>query len=409
MEDYKRIIIFYPITDKLAAGITFANLFKGWPADKLAIIADETSLEFVGGQFGKDVQCIPLYSEKLIPFESNRSNSFKASLRRWLSSWFGLSDIRGRVDVPLKVVSFIDDFKPDVLFTPLGNLTTINFFNNLLKIRDIPVAIHIMDDWPGTAYNNRLFKTYWKTKYDNEVKSFFQRAQFHLSICDAMSREYSKRYSREFYSFFNPVEPKDWMGKKERQFAEDDCIRIVFAGKINTDTYQPLLDMCKSVEIAVNHLKRNISFDIYSPTNHEKFKEVTKNYSHCHMRGFVSHDRIPDVLMNHDILFLPFSFSEHTKKYLKYSMSTNTAEYLISQTPILFYGPDVLAQYDFYSKRESAFLVTQEGVEHLEKKLEYIVNSPDQVNTVVNAALRVVEKECSVDVVCPKFKSVFNK
>ena len=47
MKDYKKVIIFYPMTDKLACGITFANLFKGWPAEKLAVIADGTDETFV--------------------------------------------------------------------------------------------------------------------------------------------------------------------------------------------------------------------------------------------------------------------------------------------------------------------------------------------------------------------------
>lgn len=409
MKDYKKVIIFYPMTDKLACGITFANLFKGWPAEKLAVIADGTDETFVEKQFGKGVRCIPLYADNLVPKTNYRSDSFKASLRRWVSEKFGLADIRARSDVPAKVLSFIDEFKPDVLFTPLGTLTSISFFNNLLSLRKIPVAVHIMDDWPVTIYDNRFFSRFWANKYEKEVSAFFNKTSYFLSICEAMENEYLLRYGKDFIPFFNPVEPESWKGKKNRTFAQDGTVRIVFTGKINIDTFQPLYDMCRAVEIASAELGREFCFDIYSPVKDERLLALTKNYSHCHLRGFVTHDIIPGILMDHDILFLPFSFSKHTKEYLKLSMSTNTAEYLISQTPILFYGPEILAQYDFYSKRQSAFYVTRESVDELEKQIEFIVNNPEQVKKVVGAALNVVEKECSVDVVCPRFKSVFDK
>lgn len=408
MEEYKRVIIFYPMTDKLAAGITFANLFKGWPPERLAVIADGTDVDFVKKQLGAGVKCIPLYSTSLVSTTLKRKDTLNSKVRSWISNKLGLYDVRIRSDVPESVVSFIDDFKPDVLFTPVGRLSTINFFNNLLDIRDIPVAVHIMDDWPATIFNNRFFKSIWKRKYDKAVYSFFQRAKYHLSICEAMEAEYQTRYGKDFKPFFNPVDPEEWVGRKNRKFAQDGTVRIVFAGKINNDTFSPIIDMCKAVEDASSRTGNDFAFDLYSPYQDDILINATKDLNHCHLKGFVSHDKIPDILMEHDILFLPFSFSESTKSYLKYSMSTNTAEYLISQTPILYYGPEVLAQYEFYSKRKTAFFVTMSGVDYLTDKLLEIMSSPDKRKSVVEAAMNVVEGECSVNVVCPKFASVLN-
>lgn len=409
MEVYKKVIIFYPMTDKLAAGITFANLFRGWPADKLAVIADGTDTIFVKNHFGDGVQCIPLFSDVLKPYQSVRLNTRKANIRRWVSTKFGINDLRGRTDVPAHVLSFIDEFRPDILFTPLGGLSSILFFNNLLSLRDIPFAVHIMDDWPNTIYTNRFFAKVWKRSYSKQVRSIFKKANYHLGICEAMGDEYKARYGAEFYPFFNPVVPDVWIGKKKRIFAEDGTVKIVFAGKINNDTYKPILDMCQAVELAFEDLKINFSFDIFSPTQDQKLIDRISKFKHSNLKGFVPHEEIPSVLMSHDILFLPFSSSKQTKQYLKFSMSTNTAEYLISQTPILYYGPKVLAQYEYFHKRKAAFLESSGEVIQLSIKLREIIQNPQKREETVKAALEVVEKECSVNVVCPKFASIFNK
>src|SRR5690606_29406055 len=104
--------------------------------------------------------------------------------------------------------------------------------SKLIDYLKVPSVIHIMDDWPETISSKGLFKGYWSNKIDKEFKILLAKIDLCLSISEAMSEEYFKRYGKTFIPFHNPIETTIYQKQEDLVKLPNEKVRMVYLGRI---------------------------------------------------------------------------------------------------------------------------------------------------------------------------------
>jgi hypothetical protein len=123
-----------------------------------------------------------------------------------------------RIALSEKFKGWLAEFKPEILYLQVSTREEIIFAIELINLLKIPSVIHMMDDWPTTISNNGIFKRYWHKRIDLEFRKLLDALDLHLSISNAMSNEYLKRYNKDFIAFHNPIETKAWLPYRKKDF-----------------------------------------------------------------------------------------------------------------------------------------------------------------------------------------------
>lgn len=383
--DYKKVLIFgQPFNDFSGGGITLTNLFKGWPEDKIAVA-------FLGhGLFNVTTDICKVYYQLgreehkwLFPFnliqrkfESGLKtfgksgeytvNHIQKGLRYRLVNgffypflrWIGVFHFASRLILSERFRKWLLEFKPEILYLQVSTREEIRFANELIDFKDWPSIIHIMDDWPSTISKKGPFRKFWADKIDRELKALFKKTDLHLSISDAMSAEYLKRYGRTFLPFHNPIETDVWLAHSKKDYSlNNDYIRILYSGRIGIGITESLLEVAAALEDITNEGYK-VRLHIQTPTKEPSILSRLRMFSNVIINPLADLKDIPKIFSDADILVLANDFSKDGLYYLKFSMPTKASEYMISGTPILVYSPDETAVSKFFLHNKCGLCVT---------------------------------------------------
>ena len=393
---YKKVLVLgVTFADNTANGVTLTNLFKDWPKEKILAAADSVDKDFCD----KERPCAAYYS-----FNNQYDNLSQGvkrsspkgikkvvhSVLHYMAAKIGRIDLQKETRLTKGFLQFIDDNKPNVIYTALGSLHEVNFILKLIRLRPIPLIIHVYDDWPVARFNGRWFKSFWHRVYDKKFREIVQLASVRLTICDAMAEEYEKRYGYEFLGFHNPVDVKEWNvavpveeGRKRKS--------ILYMGKVNYSTLPTLLDLVKA------SFQLNIDVDIVSLHITEEVLDAFSNYHNAHLQlSNYPHSYLPVLLKSHDFLFLPIGFDKDSISYYRYSMLTKLAEYLVTKVPIILYCPIEIALYK-YCVEHNCVYPCKEGVENLYNAISILNDDKSLCSRIAENAYKLaVDKHSTV-------------
>lgn len=356
-------------------GITFGNLFAGWPKDRLATahndpvpVTTETCERYYRLGRGEIRRWGPL--EWIAPAAgsgpSNGAASAPAKGRGFLQAVkplvFGeqLPDT-GKLSPELE--RWIAEFRPQVLYTILGGNATMELVDAVQKRFGLPLVVHMMDDWPETSYVGGALGFLARGRMQRLLSALMRRAVLRLGICDAMCEAYAKRYGGEFVPFQNAIDGARWAGPAPRDPASKKPAQLVYVGSILPFAqHDSLTDCCQAVA-QLGREGEALRLSIYSPVMYAgRYRERLTVAPNVEL-----HDAITDdetffrVITQADALLLPVNFDAGSVRYIRYSMPTKVPAYLFSGTPILAYGPAEVAQIRYAAERDWALAVTQRG------------------------------------------------
>jgi len=302
-------------------------------------------------------------------FDNKSSNSVKknkASLRHKLVNqvlfpaleWLGLIHSLSKIKMSIGFKKWLNEYKPEILYLQVSTREDFLFATNLKEYLRIPSAIHMMDDWPTTISQKGLFRKYWANRIDHEFRKLLERTDLFLSISDAMSEEYQKRYGKRFIPFHNPVCVSKYKQKENNSLKDVGLFKILYIGRIGVANKNSIYDFA----IAISHFRTGttrIIFDIYtSDTNSLDAKRLSKLES-VKVHSAINHEEVPGLLKEYDLLLLPLDFTKHGLEYARYSIPTKASEYMASGTPILVYAPKETAISQFCFENECGCCVTE--------------------------------------------------
>ena len=218
------IVGHYP-GDFSGVSITLYNLFSQWPPEKLFVAScdpinkmlskrvshyyhfghNESKIRFFGYfNRSKNVsQILSLEADKLGEKLNSISNepklSTKAKCHNFIKSLLqktGISFILRKYCVSPDFLKWIQNFKPDIILSMLGDLSTMDFAIELKNITGIKLAVYILDDWVHANPANTLFPKIWCSIFNQKFEKVLKYSDIDIAICKKMAYEYSYIYKK---------------------------------------------------------------------------------------------------------------------------------------------------------------------------------------------------------------------
>lgn len=384
-------------------GVTLSNLFEGWPPDRLAAAAlpgrvmdrDVCDQQYVLGT-DESVWAWPLSLIRRRSTPPSGTGGRGQDHRRVRSgdspSPSGLAaqalyaglDLLGvqdelrsvRISAPLR--AWIRGFAPDIVYSDLGDLPLMSLVDQISNEFGCPFALHMMDDWPSVRYRDGVLQGVVRSHMERRLRSLVGRATSLLAIGDAMAAEYETRYGRTFLPIHNPVDLRRWDALAaacggEPDGPPDDCLRVVYTGKVDSDTSGSILDVAEVISDMSSHGQR-ISLQVNTPD--VDFPALTR-VAGC--RGVVvtpagDYCRVPSLMRAADVLLLPLDFDEESARFTRLSIPTKVSEYLASGRPVLTYAPRGSAVAEYARSRGWSLLVDERDTASVRRALNLLLD-----------------------------------
>ncbi len=398
-------------------GITFGNLFAGWPKDRIATAHNDPVPT-------DDVVC-----DNYFRLGNAELRKLGASFR---PSSLATSAASSRVDGGLlrlarvgKEVVFgnmlpdtgrlsprferwITEFDPQVLYTILGSNSMIDLAHAVLDRFRIPMVVHMMDDWPAISYRGGLLSHFPRKKMERLLRSLMHAATYRLGICDAMCDAYQDRYGVPFVPFQNALDTTRWTALGKSDLTVSPQANVLYIGSVLPFAQlQSLVDCCNAVEQLARSGER-VRLSIYSPSFYaEKYRErLVVGPSVSLFDSIANDNEFFAKLRDADVLLLPVNFDSQTIKYIRYSMPTKVPAYLLSGTPILAYGPPEVAQMRYARDEGWAHLVDHPGVDRVAAGIGTLISDAALRRRISENARRLAVERHDAGIVRARFQAL---
>ncbi|MCX6185826.1 MAG: hypothetical protein NTU43_02365, partial [Bacteroidetes bacterium] len=215
----KKIIFFESVMhEQNSAAITLMNLFQKWDKDNLFFMSTNDEIiksrkygyknfyhlgkkeyvhAFPFNLFSKkdnhdeSIETItnvkgPIYDNSLIKHKFSALASIKFFINR-IIVFLNLDLIFHRCILSKDLENWINNIKPNYIYTTLSSRYSILFMLAIHKKLKLPIVVHILDDWPTTIYNKGIFKVFLKRLIDKELIELLSIATIKIGISNQMA------------------------------------------------------------------------------------------------------------------------------------------------------------------------------------------------------------------------------
>jgi glycosyltransferase involved in cell wall biosynthesis len=387
-------------------GVFLTNLFRGWPRERIAIVHGDPApgddrvcqnhfkvgpeeIQWAG-PFGWWQRMKARQAEKKVSLSDGfHPAPAKTGVARWLRRLLGEEmPWNARLSPDLK--AWLDAFRPEIIYTLAGG-PYMRLVRIVAREYRIPVVAHMMDDWPAVVGAWGLLGPVVRRRLTRDLENIFREAALRLTISDAMTVAYEKRYRYPFAAFCNPSEVGEYLPLARNAWVTPKTFRIAYIGTILSNNQRDsLLDVARAVD-ALNHAGEKVEFHVYSAWSDRYRKPLEEN------RGVHAHPPLDDAstfknLVAADLLLIPVNFDQRSQRYIRYSMPAKVPFYMVSGTPILVYGPEGVASVDYARRDGWAMVVSERKPEALRSALRNLMRNEELREKLARTAQAVVQK-----------------
>jgi len=401
-------------------GVTFSNLFSGWPRERIATVHNDTvpvSMDVCSRYFlltrAEVHKWGPFrYLERMAGLAAAESGGGGAhvgvitrALRVIKVMLFGnaLPDVG---ELTPRLEDWVAEFKPQVLYTILGTNAMMDLTEALRRRFGLGLVVHIMDDWPAVAYRGGLFSWIPRLRMERSLRHLVTVAKARMCIGDEMAQEYERRYGAPFLPFQNPVDMEKWRSLTKSDVTIRGAVKLLYIGSVLPDAQlASLMDCCQAVK-ALRREGVDIVFDIHSPafqTGAVRDRLAIDSAIRVH-DAVIADEDLFHRLGTADILFLPVNFDDDTVRYIRLSMPTKIPAYLCSGTPILVYAPPDIAQTRYARASGWGYVVSERGVQRLMAGIRQLAAEPALRERLSRSARQTAAKQHDAQSVRVRFQ-----
>lgn len=437
MKRFPRLLFVTPhaFNHIMGGGITFTNLFRGWPKDCLACVHSDSvppSSDVCDRYYhlGKDELDIarPLQlARHVLHYTINLAGDEPAgtalesetkhdgaetvrplrSLQRMVLG--GTPPEKARLSPSLE--AWIERFHPDILFTLLGSNGMMDLVERIRRRFDLPLVPHIMDDWPSAAYRDGLLGPWQRWRMQHWLKHFFTVAEMSFGIGTAMCEAFGDRYGRPFVPFQNTIDVARWAASAKTDLSVRRPARLLYVGSIfGNAQLQSLIDCAVAVR-DLNRAGLPATLSIASP----EFLVAPYRDRLAIDPSILIEPPITDDgvfftrLAEADALLLPVNFDDGSIRMIRYSMPTKLPAYLVSGTPVLVYGPRQIAQVRYALDHGWGHVVSQRDPAMLTAGIRAVLEDANLRTRLSQTAQSVVRTEHDAVHVRRRFQALLCK
>ena len=264
----------------------------------------------------------------------------------------------------------------------------------LSVLNSVPLFTVTSEDYPLKTYN-----------YISQKPSFFFRI-FQKSL-----RKWClKSYKQSTLNIYSNQELKDLYEKETKSlksevilFGSDFVPKlsnvanknkiILYGGNLYKDRLESILRLAKHLD-----KRDDVVFKLFGPIEKESEAEIQKQNNVVYA-GVVSYDKLLIEINNADFLLHVEGFSQNYINDCKYAFSTKIADYIMSEKPLIVFGPIQISGIKFCHKYLNDFTITNDNELN---KIENILSN----KCLINPELRGM---FSLEKVSSKVYSLFEK
>ena len=407
-------------------GVTFSNLFSGWPKDRLATLHNdplppetdvcENYFKISSNELGKWgpfrlLQSPPQIRSAPQQIAMAETPPFRSGLLTQARSLvFGVNEFPETAKLSPELEAWIDDFAPQVLYTILGGNGFMDLVE-LIRVRfNLPLVVHIMDDWRTNSHAKGLLAPLRKQKMHRQLNHFMTVASHCMGISDTMCAAYGAEYNRPFETFHNGIETKTGNVRPAADKKPGEPFKIFYGGAVLPFAQlQSIIDVCEATA-RLNDQGQPVRFDIFCPpamTDPHREKLLTCDAVHLHPPLPRREDYLA-TLHDADLLLLPVNFSDETIKFIHYSMPTKVPEMMQSGVPVLVYGPAGVAQVDYACEHGWGYPVTERGVENVAAAIKKLMTEAPLRQQLTAKARQLAEDRHDIKTVRAQFRAALS-
>jgi len=429
---FPRVLIVYHMCLNKADqhGLSLRSWFADWPRERLAQI-------YSGGEVGTERFCsrnfclgvgerrwgklffrikgsslgeagLPVVAfSQGMPVRRTLLSRLKGVVARGLMN-SGLWELLFRPTLSPELERWVREFAPQVIYCQ-GYSLTFAWLPVLLHRRfGIPICFQTTDDWPKSLYGDSPFSWFVRPFVKRATEDLVSSAMFRFSFGYEMTREYSNRYRRDFESLLICDEMARFQSAVPIRLVEKDEFSIVYSGSLGLGRYQPLADLCRAAEELSLSGRQFKVFALVSGISAEGAREL-EGRQNLKILAAPSHEELPSYLKGADILFLPESFEIKQVEAIALSISSKAHLYMMSERPILVYGPPQAGSVKYAKKEGWACVVDQPGTEGLKGALERIVSEEEYRHQLVSRGTCVARENHDGRMVRTRFAAALRK
>jgi glycosyltransferase involved in cell wall biosynthesis len=432
---YPRVLIVGTSFDLVTGGgITLTNLFHGWPQDRLSVASsypcevdpppcarqyllgcDELRWFWPLGRFVPGTRrrstpdaelSVPAVSKVATP-ASPRSG--RPALRvakqavRGGMGWLGGTGMFKSLSCSPGLASWVHDVRPGLIYTQLASLGLTRLVTELADRFSLPVAVHIMDDWPSTIYDRGLLGPRLRAATDRSFRALVTNAAATLAISRPMAEEYRRRYGRDWEVFHNPVDIDRWSRMRRGDRSWEGTFRIVYAGRAGLGIESSIQDVC----LAVHRLRQRghaVRLDIYTHSAAVAKELGLGSFAGVEVHPAVDDERMPGTLAGADLLVLPYDFAGRAARFACLSYPTKAPAYMATGVPTLVYAPREHALARDARAKGWAYVVDESGVDGVARAVELMMVDRSLRDRLAETAIATCESHHDARLVRERFR-----
>lgn len=302
-----------------------------------------------------------------------------------------------------EIRQFIHDFNPDVIFSTLGDLLVTRMARKISEEFDIPLVLHVGDDWMVTYGRRNLCAKLLASVCHKEVLRSLKMASHRYSACNAMNSAFESRYGLGFEPMTPPVDVAAWQGLNEPRSVNREAV-ILYAGTIHANAQlDSLIDVSHAVQ-RLSDQKYPCKLLISSPqTDFERYAEYFTNTNTV----FISHDSresLASLISGADALLLPVIFDQNAGAIIKYSMPGKATLYMATGKPTLVYGPSWSPVVQEALEKQTSLVLNERNEDLLVEALKRIFDDQQLRTTLSLRAREVATREYDISIITARFR-----
>ena len=283
---------------------------------------------------------------------------------------------------------WLDDTRPDIVFFQATDLSFMKLALDIHAAYEIPICVNIVDDWVGHLYKDSFLSFFMTWVVRRRFQKLIRRCTYRFVIGDLMAREYQFRYGLAFEPLMQCDDPGRFPIGMSRLIGKPGIIQIVYSGYLGIGRWESLLELSAAIEPLVTE-KLKIEIVAYVPFVPVEASELIKEARNIRIEASPKDEDVPGILCGADILFLPESFEAQTRAYTKLSVSTKAHLYMMSERPVLVYGPPEIGTVEYATREGWGFVVSEKSISVLREAVRSLINDASLREKLVTTGKRV--------------------
>lgn len=393
---FPRVLIIseFSFNGNSGGNLLFKNLFEDFPKENIALLHKDN--HFDNSDFGLSLSIKK--KKKIFDFFTK---FFSPEFKSYIKSSFSSVKIYEKIKIDPFIRKSIQRFKPDVIYTILGDNEMMHLIKLIHKYFNIPLVIHIMDNWIYEKNYNRC-----SISKMNYFKFFVENAKKNIAINKRMAEVYSKEYSQKFEIIHNAISKE----KIKEINNNNSRKKVTYIGSIYKNAQLDSVQMIAKSVIGLSKRDINIEFEIYLPKNQfDQYKSKFPKHESIKLNiNSFNDDEYFTMISKSNLLILASNFDNNSIGYYKYSWPAKMPSYLMSRVPIFILGP-LEIYFISEAKKKSWALVCDkfENIE-IENSILRILFDEKLKNKILSNAL-LESKQFELIPMKEKFKNILNQ